>query len=79
MLLSRAKDASWSQEGIYVSYSPRLDDPRLWSPPVKIMNAYSWYPQIVGTETGIGTDRLAGQRPRLFVHGVSQHLLQFTR
>src|SRR5205823_13170351 len=36
MLLNRAKDESYTQEGIYVSFAPRLDDPRLWSPPEKI-------------------------------------------
>ena len=31
MLLNRAKDENYTQEGIYVSYAPRLDDPSLWT------------------------------------------------
>ncbi len=31
MLLNRAKNENFDQEGIYVSFAPRLDDPRLWS------------------------------------------------
>lgn len=79
MLLNRAKDPSWTQEGIYVSFAPRLDDPSLWSAPVKILNGGLWYPQVVGLELGTGTDRVAGQRARLFVGGVSRHYIQFRR
>jgi hypothetical protein len=79
MLLNRAKDADWTQEGIYISYAPRLDDPRLWSQPVKILDGGSWYPQVIGLEAAIGTDKVAGQHARFFVSGVSRHLIQFIR
>lgn len=79
MLLNRSIDASWKQEGIYVSFSPVLDDPSRWSVPYKIMNSDSWYPQVVGLEPGLGTDKLAGQVARLFVQGRSEHFITFER
>ena len=42
MLLNHARDARWNQEGIYVSFASRLDDPSAWSPPVKIMDGGQW-------------------------------------
>ena len=59
MLLNRAKDENYTQEGIYVWYAPRLDDPSLWSAPQKILNGGRWYPQVVGSSVGTGTDKLA--------------------
>ena len=67
MLLNRAKDEEYSQEGIYVSFSPRLDDPSLWTTPVKILNGGRWYPQVIGMTTGSGTDKLAAAVPRFFM------------
>ena len=78
MLLNRAKDESFGQEGIYVSYAPRLDDPRLWSAPVKILNGGSWYPQVVGTGAD-GTDKIAGETARFFMAGQSQHVIRFSK
>ena len=49
MLLNRAKDENYAQEGIYVSYAPRLDDPSLWTAPQKLLNGGRWYPQVVGS------------------------------
>jgi hypothetical protein len=79
MLLNRARDADWSQEGIYVSFAPRLDDPSLWSTPVKILSSTVWYPQVMGVEDGSGTDKVAGRLARLFVGGTSDHLIQFVK
>jgi hypothetical protein len=79
MLLNRAKDDQFNNEGIYVSFAPRLDDPRAWSSPKKIMNGGGWYPQAVGLESGRGTDRLAGQRARFFLTGKSEHMIEFER
>jgi len=79
MLLNRAKDTKYDQEGIYVSFSPRLDDPRLWSTPSKILNGGSWYPEVIGLDQGIGTDKAAGEWARFFMAGTSQHLIHFTR
>jgi hypothetical protein len=79
MLLNRAKDDQFGQEGIYVSFSPTLDDPRRWTAPSKILNGGSWYPQVVGVEPGTGSDRLAGRRARFFMTGRSERLIEFER
>lgn len=79
MLLNRAKDEDFTQEGIYVSFAPRLDDPRLWTPPVKILKGGKWYPQVIGMEAGSGTDKSAGEVARLFMFGVSEYLIRFIR
>jgi hypothetical protein len=79
MLLNRARDTKFNQEGVYVSYAPRLDDPTIWSPPLKILNGGSWYPQVIGLDTGSGTDKVAGEWARFFMAGTSQYLIHFTR
>jgi hypothetical protein len=78
MLLNRAKNENFDNEGLYVSYSTALDDPSAWSAPVKLMNGGGWYPQVVGLEPG-GTDREAGQRARFFVTGRSTATIEFAR
>ena len=79
MLLNRSKDNHWTQEGIYVSFNKQLGDPRTWSTPAKIMSGGSWYPQVMGLEDGTGTDKVAGENARLFVHGASSFLIRFIR
>jgi hypothetical protein len=79
MLLNRAQDTSWRQEGIYVAFSPTLDNPASWSAPRRLIAGGQWYPQVIGTDIGVGTDREAGQRARFFMSGRSQYLIQFTR
>ena len=79
MLLNRAKDENYTQEGIYVSFAPRLDDPALWTPPVKILNGGRWYPQVVGSTIGTGTDKLAGATARFFMSGRSDFTITFAR
>ena|SRR5688572_26843583 len=79
MLLNRAKDDDFNQEGIYVSYSPTLADPTQWTTPMKIMHGGTWYPQVVGTEVGTGTDRQAGKRARFFLTGRSDRVIDFER
>jgi hypothetical protein len=79
MLLNHARDANWSQEGIYVSFASRLDDPSAWSPPVKIIEGGQWYPQVMGIEDGTGTDKVAGRWARFFMGGTSDHLIQFIK
>jgi len=65
MLLNRAKDDQFGQDGIYIAFSPTLD-PTDWTAPVKILSGGGWYPQVIGGETGVGTDRTAGKRARFF-------------
>lgn len=81
MLLNRAKDKDWGQEGIYASFSPDLARPDGWSEPVKILEPPyqpGWYPQVIGTSKG-ETDKLAGRTARLFVHGVSRWEVEFAK
>jgi hypothetical protein len=78
MLLNRAKNENFDNEGIYISYSAELGDPRAWSTPRKLMNGGGWYPQVAGLETG-GTDREAGQRARFFLTGRSTSYIEFMR
>ena len=79
MLLNRAKDEDYSQEGIYVSFAPRLDDPSLWTAPQKILNGGRWYPQVVGSSIGTGTDKLAGNSARFFMSGKSEWMINFQK
>jgi hypothetical protein len=79
MLLNRAVDNEWRQEGIYVAFSPTLDDPRSWSTPRRLLAGGDWYPQVLGLESGVGTDRVAGERARLFIAGRSRYLITFAR
>lgn len=79
MLLNRAKDENYTQEGIYVSFAPTLDDPALWSAPQRLLNGGKWYPQVVGLSPGTGTDKLAGATARLFMSGRSDWMINFTR
>jgi hypothetical protein len=79
MLLNHAVDASWRQEGIYVSFSPTLSEPNAWSYPTRLVAGGRWYPQVIGTEIGVGTDRIAGERARLFISGRSDHIIQFVK
>jgi hypothetical protein len=79
MLLNRARDAAWTQEGTYVAFTPTLNDPGTWSIPQRLTTGGRWYPQVLGLEVGVGTDRIAGERPRFFMSGRSDHLIQFSR
>lgn len=79
MLLNRAKDESYTQEGIYVSFAAGLDNPALWSAPQKLLNGGKWYPQVVGSSPGVGTDKLAGASARFFMSGRSDWTINFFR
>ena len=76
MLLNRAIDVDWAQEGIYVSFSSDLSDPLSWTAPMKILDG-GWYPQVIGLERETGTDKVAGARARLFVSGTSNYFIEF--
>lgn len=79
MLLNRAGDSAFAQEGIYLSVAGSLDDPRDWGAPQRILAGGKWYPQVVGLEPGMGTDRTAGERARFFMSGVSDRVIVFQR
>lgn len=78
MLINRARDETFNQDGIYVSFSPTLADPRAWSAPKRIMSGGGWYAQVAGIDEG-GTDKLAGRRARFFNTGRSEHLIEFQK
>jgi hypothetical protein len=79
MLLNRAKNALFDTEGIYVSFSPALDDPALWSTPQRILNGGAWYPQVIGLEAGSGSDKVAGEWARFFLAGRSDYIIRFSK
>lgn len=79
MLLNRSKDEAYGMEGVYVSYAPRLDNPALWTAPQKILNGGRWYPQVVGSTVGSGTDKLAGASARFFMSGRSEWMINFSK
>jgi hypothetical protein len=79
MLLNRAADNNWRQDGIYVAFSRGLDDPTSWSTPRRVLAGGDWYPQVMGLDAGRGTDKEAGQRARLFVGGRSRYWIDFAR
>jgi hypothetical protein len=80
MLLNRAKEADdWAQEGLYISFGRRLDAPDTWSSPQRLLKGGQWYPQVVGLEEGVGTDKVADDEARFFVGGRSSHLIRFAR
>ena len=90
ILLNRAIDGDWKQEGVYVTFNPDLGNPKAWTTPAKILDRKEivsvpkmeagWYPQVVGTDrTRRETDKRAGQSARLFVHGKSVWEILFRR
>lgn len=79
MLLNRAKDVDWDQEGVYISFAKSLEDPRAWSAPTRILKGGTWYPQVLGLDEGSGTDKIAGEWARFFMLGESQHVIHFMR
>ena len=79
MLLNRAQNPAWTQEGIYVAFTPHLNDPGTWSIPQRLITAAGWYPQVLGTEPGSGDDRQAGQHARFFLAGRSNYFIEFSK
>jgi hypothetical protein len=80
IVMNRAIDPYWLQEGVYITYNADVSDPRGWSDPgrLPIDPQARAYPQIVGIEKG-ETDKLAGRYGRLFLLGVSNWMIEFNR
>jgi hypothetical protein len=78
MLLNRTVGDSFGQEGVYVAFNPRLDEPMGWSTPYKIVDGGGWYPQVVGLEEAHGTDAWASRIARFFMSGRSESLIEFS-
>src|SRR6266568_6978068 len=83
ILLNRARDGHFTQEGIYASFNRDLNNPSGWSPPQKIpvaQDKLAWYPQVVGLNSSQHeTDKLAGRVARLFIRGQSRWELLFLK
>lgn len=81
ILLNRAKDANWTQEGVYVTFNRDLANPKGWTAPKKVLGGLKpnqWYPQVIGTDKAAReTDKLAGRVARLFVRGESRWEIVF--
>jgi len=83
MLLNRAIDKDWTQEGVYVSFNDDLANPKRWSQPVKILGGLGrdqWYPQVLGIDPARReTDKVAGRLARLYVRGQSRWEIRFLK
>lgn len=80
ILLNRAKDFNWAQEGIYVSFNRDLSDPNGWSQPEKILDEGRWYPQVIGLDqTRKETDKRVGKTARFFMSGDSLREIVFLK
>jgi hypothetical protein len=79
MLMNRAANDDFRNDGVYVSYATKLDEPHRWSAPRKILHGGGWYPQVAGLEPATGTDREAGQRARLLLTGRSDYVIEFQK
>ena len=83
ILLNRAIDKNWKQEGIYVTFNRDPSNPSGWTPPKRILEiqrADGWYPQVIGlSKENRETDKLAGRAARLFVRGESRWEILFLK
>lgn len=73
-LLNRAGGSFWAQEGVYITFSLNLVD---WTLPQKILDTNELYPQVLGLGE-FETDTLAGQWARVYVGGISEHVIEFS-
>ena len=89
ILLNHVVDGDWYQEGIYVTFNPRLDDPTQWTQPTELMDRQmlqdydllfwgGYYPQVIGTARG-ESDKLAGRTARFFISGKSVFEITFLK
>lgn len=79
ILANRARDAKWTQEGVYVFFAPQLNDPTTFTRPKKIHDGGSWYAQVMGDRGIRGTDSRAGRTARFFMHGKSDYRIAFEK
>lgn len=77
MLLNRDLGTTFTNEGTYVAFASELEDPWLWSTPQKIIEGGGWYPQVVGLEGELGTDKRAGREAWLCIHGACSYRIIF--
>ncbi len=77
-VMNHAKNGDFDQDGIYISSTSTLDNPSSWLTPQLLLAGGAWYPEVIGEETGTGTDRQAGARARFFMAGASDYEIVFT-
>ncbi|MBI4577412.1 MAG: hypothetical protein HY722_14225 [Planctomycetes bacterium] len=70
LLLNRSVGHGWRQDGTYVAFSDNLID---WTSPQRMVEGGPWYPQIIGE-----SDTRAGYEARLFLRGISRHMIRFS-
>jgi hypothetical protein len=80
MLLNRTRNGTSDirQEGVYISFNERLDDPSGWTAPQSMVSGGVWYPEVVGGGPEDG-DTQAGSPARLFMSGFSAWNVRFHR
>jgi hypothetical protein len=79
MLLNRSCcTTGYPQEGIYLSFSADLSDPKSWSAPKRIVKDPGWYPQVLG-DGPQGTDTLSGRVAHLWIYGHSHWEITFLK
>lgn len=85
MLLNRSCCGDdFPQEGIYIAYAADPAAPAAWSTPAKLLDIEDigyrpgFYPQVMGLSWG-ETDTLAGERARLYIHGLSDWEILFEK
>jgi hypothetical protein len=83
VLMDRSKGGNYETQGVYMTYTTRLDDPRTWvQPKLIITNNQGWYPQVIGAPAVAGTDKTAGTGPilrtRYFNQAQSDFYIDFT-
>lgn len=80
ILMNRAIDPRWKQEGIYLSLTKDISDPLSWTAPLRILEEKGWYPEVVGLNVERReTDRQLGSTGRLFIHGESNYIIRFSK
>ena len=77
MLLNHDFGQTFANEGIWIGFSPSLEDPTKWTDLEPILAGGDWYPQVVGFETGRGSDREAGAEAWFCVRGRCSFRISF--
>lgn len=78
LLMNRAIDIYWKQEGTYMAFADDLSNAESFSEPERIIEGRNWYPQIIGMDfSKQETDRRAGKSLQLFTGGISTNKIVF--
>jgi hypothetical protein len=83
ILMDRSKGGNYETQGVYMTYTTNLDDPRSWvAPRLIITDNQGWYPQVIGAAVVEGTDKTAGSgaelQTRYFNQGQSSLYITFS-